>query len=135
MDEDIRDILSTTKTVAVVGLSNNPNRPSYDVAAYLQGHGYRIIPVNPLITEVLGERSYANLREVPVPVDLVDIFRKSDDVPPVVDDAIAIGAKVVWMQEGIVHDAAAKKARAAGLKVVMDRCTLKEHARLRVERG
>jgi uncharacterized protein len=132
MDEDIREILSTSRTVAVVGLSDNPSRPSHNVAAYLQGHGYRIVPVNPLVTTVLGERSYASLRDVPVPVDLVDIFRKSEDVPPIVDDAIALGARAVWMQEGIVNEAAATKARAAGLKVVMDRCTLKDHARLRI---
>jgi predicted CoA-binding protein len=133
MSDEIRDILAESKTVAVVGLSDNPDRPSYHVAAYLQSRGYHIIPVNPSVPEVLGERSYAGLRDVPVPVDLVDIFRKSDAVPPVVDDAIAIGAKAVWMQEGVVHKEAAAKARAAGLKVVMDRCTLKEHARLAAE--
>jgi predicted CoA-binding protein len=132
MDDEIRDILSTSKNIAVVGLSDRPVRASFGVAAYLQGKGYRIIPVNPLITEVLGERSYASLRDVPVPVDLVDIFRRSEDVPLIVDDAIAIGARTVWMQEGIVNEEAADKARAAGLKVVMDRCTLKEHARLGV---
>jgi predicted CoA-binding protein len=125
--------LTDSKTVAVVGLSDNPDRPSHYVAEYLQSRGYRIIPVNPAVKEVLGERSYAGLREIPVPVDLVDIFRKSDAVPPIIDDAIAIGAKAVWMQEGVVHKEAAAKARAAGLKVVMDRCTLKEHARLAAE--
>jgi predicted CoA-binding protein len=130
MSDEIRDILTATKTVAVVGLSDNPERASYHVAAYLQGHGYRIIPVNPAVTEVLGERAYAGLRDVPVPVDLVDVFRKSEAVPPIVEDAIAIGAKAVWMQEGVVHEEAAARARTAGLKVVMDRCTLKEHASL-----
>ena len=133
MSDEYRDILTNSKTVAVVGLSDNPDRPSHYVAEYLQSRGYRIIPVNPAVKEVLGERSYAGLREIPVPVDLVDIFRKSESVPPVVDDAIAIGAKAVWMQEGVVHKEAAAKARAAGLKVVMDRCTLKEHARLAAE--
>jgi predicted CoA-binding protein len=130
MSDEYRDILTKSKTVAVVGLSDSPDRPSYHVAAYLQSHGYRIIPVNPQASEVLGERSYPTLRDVPVPIDLVDIFRRSDAVPPIVDDAIAVGAKAVWMQEGVVHNEAAAKARAAGLKVVMDRCTLKEHARL-----
>jgi predicted CoA-binding protein len=130
MPDDIRDILTASKTVAVVGLSDDPGRASHHVAAYLQEHGYRIIPVNPAVTEVLGERAYASLRDVPGPVDLVDVFRRSEAVPGVVDDAIAVGAKAVWMQEGVVHEGAAAKARAAGLKVVMDRCTLKEHARL-----
>ena len=130
MSDEIRDILSRSKTVAVVGLSDDPSRSSYHVAAYLQSAGYRIIPVNPRVTEVLGERSYAGLRDVPVPIDLVDVFRRSEAVPPVVEDAIAVGAKAVWMQEGVVHEEAAARARAAGLKVVMDRCTLKEHARL-----
>jgi predicted CoA-binding protein len=133
MSDDIREILAASKTVAVIGLSDNPGRPSYHVAAYLQAHGYRIIPVNPFVEEVLGERSYAGLRDVPVPVDLVDIFRRSDAVPTLVDDAIAVNAKAVWMQEGIVHTEAAARARAAGLKVVMDRCTFKEHARLVTE--
>jgi predicted CoA-binding protein len=133
MPDDIRDILTASKTVAVVGLSDDPGRASHHVAAYLQEHGYRIIPVNPAVTEVLGERAYASLRDVPGPVDLVDVFRRSEAVPGVVDDAIAVGAKAVWMQEGVVHEAAAAKARAAGLKVVMDRCTLKEHARLAAE--
>jgi predicted CoA-binding protein len=129
MSDEIDEILRETKTIAVVGLSDKPSRPSNHVAAYLQQHGYRIIPVNPLVSEVLGERSYGSLRDVPEKVDLVDIFRKSEDVPPIVDDAIAIGARAVWMQEGVVHQAAGDKAHAAGLKVVMDHCVLKEHAR------
>jgi predicted CoA-binding protein len=130
MSDEIRAILRDSKTVAVVGISDKPDRPSYYVSEYLQQHGYRIIPVNPTLTEVLGERCYATLREVPEPVDIVDVFRRSEAVPPVVDEAIAIKAKTVWMQEGVIHEKAAAKARAAGLNVVMDRCILKEHARL-----
>ena len=125
--EEIGELLRTARTIAVVGLSDNPERASHYVAAYLQQHGYRIIPVNPAISSVLGEKAYARLRDVPEQVDLVDIFRKPEFVPEVVDDAIAIGAKAVWMQEGIVNTAGADKARAAGLQVVMDRCILKEH--------
>jgi predicted CoA-binding protein len=127
---DIAALLRSTRTIAVVGLSEKPDRASHYVAAYLQRQGYRVIPVNPALKEVLGEKSYATLQDIPEPVDLVDIFRQPDAVPEIVDAAIAIGAKAVWMQEGIVHNAAAAKARAAGLAVVMDRCTLKEHARL-----
>jgi len=121
---DTESILRSAKTVAVVGLSDRPERPSYDVASYLLGKGYRIIPVNPNLKEWKGIRAYGSLLEIPkdARVDVVDIFRKSEDVPPVVDDAIAIGAKVVWMQLGIVNEAAAQKARGAGLEVVMDRC-------------
>ena len=122
------DVLRTYRTIAVVGLSSDPSRPSYGVAAYLKEHGYRIIPVNPNETEVLGERAYASLRDVPGPVEIVDVFRRSSEAPPVVDDAIAVGAKVVWMQDGVVHEGAAAKARAAGLVVVMDRCTMRDHA-------
>ena len=129
--QEIRDILKTAKVVAVVGLSDKPDRDSYRVAAYLQKAGYRIIPINPAVKEVLGEKAYASLRDVPEKVDLVDIFRKPDAVPEIVEDAISVGAKAVWMQEGIAHNAAAERARAAGLKVVMDRCTLKEHMGMR----
>jgi predicted CoA-binding protein len=125
--EEVRDILRAAHTIAVVGLSDRLDRASHRVAAYLQRHGYRIIPVNPLVREVLGERAYARLQDVPDRVDLVDIFRRPEHVPEVVEAAIAIGASAVWMQEGIVHNAAAEKARTAGLKVVMDRCALKEH--------
>jgi predicted CoA-binding protein len=125
--EEMRDILQGARTVAVVGLSDNPERASHRVAAYLQAHGYRIIPVNPMLKEVLGEKAHARLRDVQEPVDLVDVFRQPEHVPEIVEDAIAIGAKAVWLQEGIVHNAAADRARAAGLKVVMDRCALKEH--------
>ncbi len=130
MNETITQILTTAKTVAVVGLSDKPERPSYGVAAYLQEQGYRIIPVNPHVTAVLGEKAYASLRDVPVAVDVVDIFRKPEEVPSIVEDAIALGAKAVWMQEGVVNEEAAQKARDAGLAVVMDRCLKKEHFRL-----
>jgi uncharacterized protein len=115
------------KTIAVVGLSSNPQSPSYEVAAYLQGQGYHIIPVNPKEQEVLGERAYPSLRDVPQPVDVVDIFRRADAVPGIVQDAIAIGAPTVWMQLGIVNEAAAQRAHDAGLNVVMDRCMHIEH--------
>ncbi len=130
---DYQPIFRDARTIAVVGLSPNPERPSHDVAAHIQAAGYRIIPVNPMASEVLGQKSYAALAEVPERVDVVDIFRRSEDVPPIVDEAIRIGARVVWMQEGVVHEAAAEKARAAGLTVVMDRCMLKEHSRLSAE--
>lgn len=128
--DEVRDILKTARTIAVVGLSDKPDRDSHHVAAYLQQHGYRIIPVNPNAQEILGERCYPSLREIPVPVELVDIFRRADAVPAIVEEALAIGAKVVWMQDGIVHNAAADRARAAGLKVVMSKCLLREHRRL-----
>ena len=127
--DSIRDLLTRSKVVAVVGLSSKPHRPSYGVARYLQSVGYRILPVNPNEKEVLGEKCYARLEDVPMKVDIVDVFRRSEFVPPVVDTAIAIGAKAVWMQEGVVHEEAAARARAAGLEVVMDRCLLKEHAK------
>lgn len=127
---NIADVLRSSHTIAVVGLSSNPMRPSNGVAAYLQRAGYRIIPVNPRETEVLGEKSYARLEEVPEKIDMVDIFRRSEYVPDIVESAIRIGAKAVWMQEGVIHEAAAERARNAGLAVVMDRCTLKEHRKL-----
>ncbi len=128
--EEIRDILQSARTIAVVGLSDKPDRPSHGVAAYLQAHGYRIIPINPAVREVLGEKAYARLQDVPEPIDVVDIFRRPEHVPEIVDAAIAVGAKVVWLQDGVVHEAAAAKARAAGLRVVMDKCMLREHRRL-----
>ncbi len=131
--EELRQILATTRTIAVVGLSSKPNRPGYTIPAYLQEQGYRIIPVNPNLSEALGEKAYANLREIPEPVDVVDIFRRAEDVPPIVEDAIAIGAKVVWMQLGIVNEAAAARAEAAGLTVVMDTCMGATHQLLRSE--
>jgi predicted CoA-binding protein len=126
----ISEVLQTSKTIAVVGLSNKRMRPSYGVSQYLQHAGYKIIPINPVETEVLGEKAYATLEEAPGHVDIVDIFRRSEFVPEIVDAAIRIGAGTVWMQEGVVHEEAAEKARAAGLTVVMDRCILKEHRRL-----
>ena len=129
MPDPIRDILEQNKTLAVVGLSAKTTRPSHGVAAYMQRHGYRIIPVNPQEDVVLGEKVYPTLDAVPEPFDVVVIFRRSEFVPEVVDAAIRKGAKVVWMQEGVIHEQAAERARAAGLRVVMDRCILKEHAK------
>ena len=123
----IQRVLHSAKTVAVLGLSSNHLRPSYFVAFYLKRHGYTMIPVNPKETNVLGEPSYPSLATVPGTIDLVDIFRKSEDVLPIVDEAIARGAKAIWMQEGVVNEAAAARAAQAGLPVVMDRCWLKEH--------
>ena len=123
-------ILQESKVVAMVGLSDNPQRPSYRVASYLQNHGYRVIPVNPALKEFLGEQAYSDVAAIPFPVDVVNIFRKAEDVPPIVAQAIARGAKAVWMQEGITNDEAATQARQAGLKVVMDHCMLREHSRM-----
>jgi predicted CoA-binding protein len=129
--EEMRQILATAKTIAVVGLSDKPDRPSYGVAAYLQEQGYRIIPVNPNLSQVLGEKAYPNLRQIPEAVDVVDIFRRAEHVPAIVDDAIAINAKVVWMQLGIVNEVAAARAEAAGLTIVMDACMAATHRYLR----
>ena len=129
--QELAEILRSHKTIAVVGLSRKPNRPSYSIPAYLQQQGYRIIPVNPKLDEALGEPAYTSLKDIPTPVDIVQIFRRSEDVPPVVDDAIAIGAKVVWMQLGITNEEAAAQAEAAGLKVVMDTCMGATHRLLR----
>ena len=126
----IADILGAARTIAVVGLSARRFRPSHGVAEYLQRAGYRIIPVNPNIAEVLGEKSYPSLDAVPEPVDIVDIFRRSEHVPEIVEAAIRKGAKTIWMQEGVVHEDAARRAESAGLAVVMDRCILKDHRRL-----
>src|SRR5437016_6253555 len=125
MSQQIHDILHSVKTIAVVGLSGKRFRPSYGVAEYLKRAGYRIIPVNPLIAEVLGEKAYPDLESIPEPVDLVDIFRRSEHVPDIVESAIRIGAKAIWMQEGVYHEPAARRAESAGLIVVMDRCILK----------
>lgn len=127
----VQCILAESRTVAVVGLSPKPERPSHQVARYLQEAGYRIIPVNPSCAEVLGEVSYPDLRSVPVQIDIVDIFRRSEDVEPIVREAVAVGAKLVWMQPGVVNEAAAKIAEEAGLYVVMDRCLKIELERLR----
>jgi predicted CoA-binding protein len=130
MDE-IERILTNCHTIAVVGLSSKRFRASFGVSDYMQAAGYRIIPINPKETEVLGEKSYPTLEAVPEKIDLVNIFRRSEHVAPLVDSAIRLGAKAVWMQEGVEDPAAAARARAAGLDVVMDRCLLKEHARLK----
>jgi len=127
--DPILEILRRYKTIAVVGLSSNPARPSYEVTEYMQGVGYRIVPVNPNEREVLGEKAYTRLEDVPGPLEIVDVFRRSEDVPPVVESAIRVGAKVVWMQLGIANAEAAEKARAAGLVVVEDACILVEHRR------
>jgi len=121
-------ILNSARTIAVVGLSANPHRPSHGVAHYLQRAGYRIIPVNPNVEEVLGERAYPSLRDILPPVDAVEIFRRSEFVGPIVDDAIAIKAGAVWLQDGVVDEAAAARARASGLDVVMDDCMMRRHA-------
>lgn len=125
--DPVSEILKSSRVIAVVGLSNRKFRPSYGVAEYLQSAGYRIIPVNPSETEVLGEKSYARLEDIPERVDIVDIFRRSEFVPEIVESAIGIRARAVWMQEGVTHVEAAERARRAGLFVVMDTCILKEH--------
>ena len=129
--ETIKRILDECRTIAVVGLSSKSTRPSHDVAGYMQSAGYRIIPVNPNETEVLGERCYASLKDVPDQIDLVDVFRRSEEAGTVVDEAIAIGARAVWLQEGVIDHEAAQRALVAGLLVVMDRCWLKEHLKAR----
>jgi len=125
--DPIADLLQRAKTIAVVGLSSNPLRPSHGVTAYMQSHGYRIIPVNPLIEESLGEKAYATLSDVPEKIDIVDIFRRSEFVEVIVDEAIRLKVPAIWMQEDVIHEKAAEKARQAGIFVVMDRCILKEH--------
>ncbi len=128
--EEIRQILRDYKVVAMVGLSPKPERPSYQVAQYLKEHGYRIVPVNPGQKEILGETCYRTLTDIPFPVEVVDIFRNVEAIPGIVDEAIAVGAKVVWMQLGLAEPVSAQKAREAGLQVVMDRCMKMEHARV-----
>jgi predicted CoA-binding protein len=127
--DEIGDLLKRTKTIAVVGLSDSPLRPSYGVSAYMQTHGYRIIPVNPSIKGALGEKAVASLADVPEKVDLVDVFRRSEFVPELVDEAIRLKVPAIWLQEGVIHEEAAEKARKAGIFVVMDLCILKEHRR------
>jgi uncharacterized protein len=129
-EPDIRKILKSIRTIAVVGLSKDPTKDAHRVPKYMQMHGYRIIPVNPTATEILGEKAYPSLEAIPIPYDAVDIFRPSEDVPPVVDQAIKGPAKVIWMQLGIRNEAAAQKARAAGKIVVQDHCMMRDHARL-----
>lgn len=123
-------ILSSSRVVAVVGLSPNPDRPSYGVASYLKENGYKIIPVNPNAREVLGEVCYPDLTSIPEPVDVVDIFRRSEEVVSIVEEAIKMGVKAVWMQENVINEQAAARARKAGLLVVMDKCMLKEHQKI-----
>jgi predicted CoA-binding protein len=125
-----KDILETYHTIAVVGLSSRPYRASHGVSRYMQSAGYRIIPVNPHETEVLGEKAYASLDDVPQPFEIVDIFRRAEYVPGIVESAIRRQARVIWMQEGVIHQGAAERARAAGLEVVMDLCILREHMRV-----
>lgn len=129
-DETMKEILLSAKTIASVGLSSNPEKESYGVAQYLKNQGYHVIPVNPTADEILGEKSYPDLESVPETIDVVQVFRKPEDVPPVVEGAIKGGAKTVWMQEGITNAAAAQTARAAGLQVVMDACMREAHKRL-----
>lgn len=130
MDEKTIDkILDSYHTIAVIGLSDKPDRPSFGVASYLQSQGYRIVPVNPRVSEVLGEKSYPDLDSIPFEIDVVDIFRRSEDVPPIVDAALNKGVRAIWMQEGVVNEASARKAIEGGVDVVMDRCMLKEHSR------
>lgn len=121
-------ILRDYRRVAVVGISDRPERDSNRVASYLVGVGYDVVPVNPMVSEVLGLRCWPSLREAPGPIEVVDVFRRSELVPPVVDEAIAVGARAIWMQDGVIHEEAAARARAAGILVVMDRCMLRDHA-------
>jgi hypothetical protein len=129
-DTNLIRLLDTHRVIAMVGLSARADRPSNSVARYLLARGYTVIPVNPAVSEILGQRCYASLHDIPVKVDMVDVFRKADDVPPIADAAIAIGAKSLWLQLGIINETAAAKASAAGLNVVMDRCPKIEYARL-----
>lgn len=129
-DDEVLDILRPPKTIAVVGISDKPERDSYDVAKYMQDQLYRVIPVNPTLERVLNRPCYPSLQDVPERIDIVDIFRRSEAVPEIVDEAIKVGAKVVWMQLGVVNDSAAERAEQAGLRVVMHRCIKQEHRRL-----
>lgn len=129
-DQKIKELLKKSRTIAVVGLSPDPDKPSFEVASYLKEHGYKIIPVRPNTEEVLGEKAYGSLAEIPGSIDIVDVFRKSEFIPEIVDEAIRIKAKAVWMQLGLRHEEAAKKAEQAGLTVIQDRCMLVEHRRL-----
>ncbi len=134
IDAELREVLTRARTIAVVGLSDKPERDSNEVARYLKSQGYRIVPVNPMLSEVLGERAYPSLSAIPhdVPIDIVDIFRRSDQVPPVVDEALARHVKVIWMQLGVEHAAAAAKARSAGATVYENLCIMVQHRRLRL---
>ncbi len=126
-EDEVAKLLRSAKNIAVVGLSSSPLRPSYGVSAYMQSHGYHIIPVNPTIKGALGEKAYATLSDVPGPIDIVNVFRRSDQVPEVVEEAIRLKVPAIWMQEGVIHEGAAAEARKAGIMVVMDLCILKEH--------
>jgi predicted CoA-binding protein len=128
--DEIRELLRTVKTIAVVGYSPKPDRPSHRIARALQGFGYQVIPVRPLLTEALGEKAYGRLTELPQAPDLVDVFRASDAVDEIVDDCIAIGAKRLWLQDGVINEAAAERARAAGITVIMDRCIWRDYQSL-----
>jgi uncharacterized protein len=127
--DEIGELLKRTKTIAVVGLSDSPLRPSYGVSAYMQSHGYRIIPVNPSIKGALGEKAVASLAEIEEKIDMVDVFRRPEYVPELVDEAIRLKVPAIWLQEDVIHETAAEKARKAGIFVVMDKCILKEHMR------
>ena len=129
MDEEVKAILKDNQTIAVVGLSTDPDKDSHRVAKYLLERGYGIVPVKPKCDQILGQKCYASLRDIPFPVDIVDIFRKIDAIPAIVDEAIAIGAKVVWMQLGLAENTSARKAQEAGLQVVMNKCIKIEHSR------
>ena len=129
-DDALRILLERVKTIAVVGLSPQPARPSYRVAQAMQRYGYRIVPVRPLVDEVLGEKAYASLADIPFAVDLVDVFRAAEHVPAIVEQCVALNLPAIWIQEGIVHEAAARTAQAGGMTVVMDRCLLKDYVRL-----
>lgn len=130
--QEIRALLQRVRTIAVVGLSPKPDRPSFSVSRAMRGFGYRIVPVRPAVSEVLGEKAYARLADIPFPVDLVNVFRESAAIPGIVEECLAIRAPALWIQEGIVHDEAAERARAAGLAVVMDRCIWKDYMALMV---
>jgi predicted CoA-binding protein len=133
-DDRIRQLLTDASTIAVVGASSNPERPSHSIMQRLQRAGYKVIPVNPRETRVLGEQAYASLADIPVPVDIVDVFRRGEDTPPIADEAVAIGAKALWLQSGISSEDAASRASAGGLVVVMDSCIATEHALLGIGR-
>ena len=132
-DASLRALLDRVRTIAVIGLSPQPARPSYRVAQAMQRYGYRIVPVRPLVEEVLGEKAYANLADIPFPVDLVDVFRAAEHVPAIVEQCLALHLPAIWIQEGIVHEDAAQRAQAGDMNVVMDRCLLKEYVRLKTE--
>src|SRR4051794_28040561 len=134
-DSELKDLLTSAKTIAMVGASGNPDKPSYGIMQRLQQMGYRVIPVNPRETEILGERSYPSLAEIPERVDIVDVFRRPEDTPAIADEAVKIGARALWLQSGIANDEAAAKAEAGGLKAVMNACIAATHSLLQVKSG